>query len=480
MRAIERAAVARILIDLIKADKVIDSREMDLYRQLKSKYSISQKDEVEAYSLTLSKAINVLKEMEASDVAELLQVFEKMTMSDAFCAREEALLLLALSLCLREDDPECDIISTVIEEPWFDERQVLYIESHHAKDVNFSIQKDLRAISRELKLCGLEFVYLPRILHHYITTPKTLLMDVVSMLSPSLSQSAVAGLLTKIKLFKTDTFCIEQLHHKLGFTELADTPPALLMRVSQSKVGNEVFTNFLRVELNADVLATIQNIVDMFLSYNGSDRIIVSHKKDEKGSFLYNGFYRQIFEILLLQKSIECHLLVDFIHGKISFPEIDITLSGIHRKEKALYTLFIYEAGHDAFFNEDGNIIQNGGINFTPPSNPKQLAKFNRRMELLQRKYAKIYAAFGGEEETAPDISRADIRLPMLAVIKRVISKHSEKIYDVNRFIIQNPERKGIYSLSAIPETFQCIDFHSSQPISIYDSTLFKELDEMS
>lgn len=480
MKALERAAVARILIDLIKADKVIDSREMDLYKALKAKHSISKENEIEAYTLTLGQAINILKEMPEDAIHELLGEFEDMTMSDGFCAREEALLMLSLSVCLNDEAQDNDIISTIIEETWFDERQVLYIESHHDKEVNFNIQTNLRAISRELKLCGLEFVYLPHILHHYITTPKELLKEVVSMLSPTLSESAVNDLLTKIKLFKTDTFCVEQLHHKLGFNELADTPPALLLRVNQSKVGNDVYTNFLRIELSDNVLYTTQQIVDRFIFYNGSDRIIVSHKKDEKGSFLYNGFYRQIFEILLLQKSIECNLEINFLRQTLTFPEIKLTLSGLHRKEKALYVLFIYEAGKGAIKNEAGTILQNGGINFKPPTLPQQLSNYNRRMEKLQKKYARIYAAFGGGEDTAPDISKSSIRLPMLAVIRRVINKQKEKIYDAQRFIINNPDRTGIYSISANPDSFLYEDYHTSERISIFESPLFKELDQIS
>ena len=161
MKAIERAAISRVLIDLIKADKVIDSREMDLYRELKSQFSITRKDEIEAYSMTLGKAVNIIKEMERGIVSDLLGTFEDMTVSDGFCAREEALLMLTLHYCLNSIDLECDVISTVIEESWFDERQVLYVESHHAKDINFGISSNHRAISRELKLCGLDFVYLP-------------------------------------------------------------------------------------------------------------------------------------------------------------------------------------------------------------------------------------------------------------------------------------------------------------------------------
>lgn len=321
-------------------------------------------------------------------------------------------------------------------------------------------------------------MYLPQVIRHYITTPRELLNEIVAMLSPSLSESAIAGLLTKIKLFKTDTFCIEQLHHKLGFDELADTPPAFMLRISQSKVGNEIFTNFLRIELTADVLSIVQELVDTFLSYNSSDHIIVSHKKDEKDSFLYNGFYRQVFEVLLLQKSVMCHLLIDFVHGTLSFPEIDITLSGLHRKEKALYILFVYEAYNMAIRDEDGSIKQNGGINFTPPTSAKQLSKFNHRMELLQKKYAKIYSAFGGDAENAPDITKADIRLPMISGIRRAINKHSEKIYDAERFVV-NRDKNGIYGISANLEALQCKDFQNAEIISFLESPLFIKLSKL-
>lgn len=478
MKAIERTAIARVLIDLIKADKVIDSREMEMYRRLKANFSISRQDEIEAYSITLGHAVNVLKEMNSEMLSDLIGTFRSMTLSDGFCAREEALLMLMLHYCLNNPELDCDVISHPIEEAWFDERQVLYVESHHAKDVNANIVSNLRAITRELRLCGMDFVYLPEIIHHYISTPRDLLIDVVSMLSPSLSEKAISDFITKIKLFKTDTFCIEQLHHKLGFEELADTPPALLFRINQSRVDNRVFTNFLRIEVTPDILDIVQNITDTFLSYNGNDRMVISHKKDSKGSFLYNGFYRQVFEILLLRKSEMCHLLIDMVHGTLSFPEIQVTLSGLHRKEKALYTLFVFEAHNSAIRADDGVVRQNGGINFTAPPTARQMEKYNSRMELLQRRYAKIYAAFGGDARNAPDITKSDIRLPMISGIRRVINKQNEKIYEAERFIV-NRDKNGTYSLSANPDFFLCKDFRNPDSISIFDSPLFRELAEM-
>lgn len=478
MTAKERAAVTRILIDLVKADKVIDSREMNLYASLKLKYSIVKKNEVEAYAMTLGEAVGVLKEMDPAVLSDLLCTFEEMTVSDGISAREEALLMLALKACLGGGDRDCDVISNTVEDVWFDERQVLYVESRYDRALNDSIERDYRAVSRELKMCGLDFVYLPKIVAHYAGTPEKLFNEVASLLSPSLSQNAITGLLEKIKLIQTDTFCIEQLHHKLGFRELADTPPALLVRISQSRVGDKFYTNFLRVELEDDVLPTVQRLVDIFLGYHTVDQLVISNKKDERGSFLYKGFYRQIFEILLLQKSVTCHLLVDFVHGRFMFPEIDVVLSGLHRKEKALYVLFLYEAYSGAVRGGNGEIKLNGGISFTAPKFRGQMEKFDGRMARLQRRYARVYEAFGGDGDKAPDITSAEIRLPMISRIRRVINRQSEKIYDAARFIV-NRDPNGVYSLTVNPASVTCKDFSSATPVILTESTLFAELDRL-
>ena len=99
-------------------------------------------------------------------------------------------------------------------------------------------------------------------------------------------------------------------------------------------------------------------------------------------------------------------------------------------------------------------------------------------MDLLQRKYAIIYAAFGGEAENAPDITKADIRLPMISGIRRAISKQSEKIYDAERFMV-NRDKNGIYGISANPEVFQCKEFQNPEAINICDSSLFNNLNKL-
>ncbi|MDE5877475.1 MAG: TerB family tellurite resistance protein [Muribaculaceae bacterium] len=466
MKSIERAAITRILVDLIKADKVIDRREIEMYMTLKETYGISRQDEITAYNMSLSKAITVLKDCDKDILFQFLYTCREMALSDGLCAREEALLLTGLQHCLSLETANCNIISEAIDPVWFEDNQILYVESRYNKQVNHAIKEAYRAITNEFKLCGFEFVFIPLVAQNYIDTPPDLLGEIVAMLRPSMTTEAIRNLIKTIKLLKTDSFCIEQLHHKLGFTDLMSVPPSFLIKIGQSRVGEKIFANYLCLHINLDIidiLGQIQRFTDMFLNFHSTDNVNLSLKRNEQGRFLYMGFYRQLFEILTFQKAVTCHLLVDFIHGNIYFPEVEVELSRLHRQEKALYTLFIYES-------------RVGGINFTAPVTTTQFEVFNKYLKLIQRKYALIYRAFGGEAEKAPDITDIDKRSPMITRIKKAILQQRDKIYEAERFIIAR-NREGTYSINAAQSAFLVRDFQNTAvPINIFGSELFLNL----
>ena len=114
MKKSERASIVRVLIDLIKADSVIDEGEMALYAKLKHDYNISREDEISASSMTLSDAVMTLVDSSSELRNSLMEVFSDMTVSDGFCAAQEAQLMLALIYCLK--DVKTDIVHTGIPE----------------------------------------------------------------------------------------------------------------------------------------------------------------------------------------------------------------------------------------------------------------------------------------------------------------------------------------------------------------------------
>lgn len=472
MNAKQKAAFLRLLIDIIKADMVIDSREIEDYLKQKKKFSIKKIHEQEAYEMSLGEALGILKTLGDSEKAEILTAFNDMKDSDNNAPREEALLMLMIYFTLENTALRSDVISKEVEDAWFDERQVLFVESSHDKDINFAISTNYRDIENELKLCGFDFVYLPHIISHYVTTPQNLLNDVISMLSPNLSDAAVNALQRKIKLMKTDTFCKEQLANKLDFDELRETYPALIFRIGQSRVGNKILTNFLRVEVTSEIKEIIKSISDLYHSFTNSDSELISYKKEEKGRFLYKGFYRQLFDILLLQKSVVTNLLIDFTQtrgGMLSFDKIDLNLRKLHRRDKALYLLFIFVKCLDMENNFDST--KAGRISFSIIKMSDQ-----DRIKKLQAVYGKIYEKFEGNKETVPDISDDTIRRPILSNIKKVIMENKNKIYHCEDYIIRRNVEDSTYCIKAELSDFFIKTRNNLDKQNFCESHLYKEL----
>ena len=112
MKQTERASIFRIVSDLIKADAIIDTREMEKLDSIREKYTIKKEDEILGSSYTLSKAVHILLDSPKCLQHELVATFNEVAMSDCFCAREEALLLVALRLSLTLGvNYECRIVN---------------------------------------------------------------------------------------------------------------------------------------------------------------------------------------------------------------------------------------------------------------------------------------------------------------------------------------------------------------------------------
>lgn len=100
MKQIERASIVRIVSDLIKADGIIDTREIEFLDVLREKYAITKEDEAFAESCTFAKALETISYFNEETKHLLMNDFNQVAMSDNYCAKEEALLLTSLRLLL--------------------------------------------------------------------------------------------------------------------------------------------------------------------------------------------------------------------------------------------------------------------------------------------------------------------------------------------------------------------------------------------
>lgn len=461
MKKEEKAAVVRILFDLIQADAIIDTGEMEQYSVLCEKYNIDKDDEVAASQITFADAVTTISESDENLKNSLLQDCSDMTTSDGFCARSEALLMIALNSKLLSDDFDVEVIS--IPKPVFniESASILYIESRYELAVNDKIQENYRSIFKECQIAGFNFIYIPHVISHYKESDPELIKQIIHFLAPNVSDGGVDAIISGLLSMTTRSFCKDILCNKLGVESLRGTNPALLIKIGHSYVGENIYANYLKVEIDEDFIPMLQNLLDQFLSMLSSDVITIKTAEEKHSQFLYHGFYKQLLDIFLVRKSIRSKVFIHPYREEILFPDIDQKLDKLHRREKALYVLLLL-------------MSKDGGINFNQPTTAKQMEHFNHRMQQLQDKYQIIYSALGGEKDKAPDLRLPEIRRPIISCLKRSLSRLEEMLYNFNDYTISKDE----YGFLRIGLESDLIYYYSSEHgyIQIYETELFNKI----
>ena len=464
MRAEERIAICRILTDLIKADLVIDSNEMQEYIKLCESYNIRREEEIKASSITLSEAVSLLKQSDRGLQRDLIGDFCDLSMSDGFCARPEALLLIGLSRCLEDPYSSAQILS--IPQPVFNVAfgSVLYIESSTNEGLNQVINDNFRTLFKECQVVGFNFIYVPKVIEHYRSTDRKLTSRIVRFLSPALSDEGVEDVMNGLLSINTQNFCKDILCNKLGIKELRDTEPALLIKIGRSYVNDNLYANYLKINVDENIVKQMQKLLDTFSGMLSSDNINVSKVEEKKNQFLYHGFYKQLLDIYLIRRNVRSTVNVHPYKEEILMPDIDMKLTKLHRREKALYLLLLI-------------VSKEGGINFNLPQNAKQAQIYEKRMRLFQNRYKVIYELFGGERGGAPDLTQAEIRRPIISCLRRSLAEISGVLYNANDYMI-NKDVDGYIKVNLDDKELFIFEPERGY-VYLYESDIYRKIIDM-
>ena len=456
-----KIAVARIFADLIKADRIIDTGEMECWNRVCAKYSIDKEVETDAQYVSFSDALESICNSGVQGLKEdLLSDCRSMTVSDGFCAHSEALILIALILMLDSYQPfRVETFSIPKASFNIDIATSLYIESDYDAATNEAIRVNYRSLFKEFQLAGFHFVYPPKIIEHYQDTDPKLFHQILSFLAPSMSESGIENAYKSLMKMTTGVFCKDLLCNKCGITDLRNTYPSLLIKIGNSFVGEDAYANYLKIEVDEDILSTVQSFIDRFCEMLSSDVYVVNTSEERDSQFHFHGFYKQLLDIFLIRKNIRSHILIDPYKEEIFFPDVDAKANGLHRRERALYTLLLC-CGKD-------------GINFNQPKSTDVLAKYMKRMEKIQARYSTIYSLFGGTADTAPDLSIPEIRRPIFSCLKRSL-KNIPSLYNPEDYNLTK-NRDGVFSVNIDDNMVLVTELDSAEPIPLTNSKLFKK-----
>lgn len=454
----EKTSIARIFADLIKADRIVDTGEMDYWRNVCEKYEIDRDIRIAASDMTFAEAVDTIRQSGLG--ADLLGDCSAMTVSDGFCAHSEALIMIALkALFTPESSFSAEVYSLPRASFDIDIATAIYVEGDFDPETNEAIRRHYRSIFKEFQLTGFHFVYIPKIIEHYSGTDPMLFRDILAFLAPSLSQEGIDKAYAALMDMTTATYCKDLLCNKCGFTQLRNTPPAILIKIGNSFVGEDRFANYLRIEVDDDILKTVQHFIDVFSDMLSSDVFVVSTSEERDNQFHFHGFYKQLLDIFLVRRNIRSSVVIDPYREEIRFPDIDAVATGMHRREKALYALLLCQGSN--------------GINFDIPRSKAEQKHYETRMKRFQARYAAIYELFGGVKGTAPDLTDSTIRRPIIACIRRSL-RGLDALYNAEDYTVSRDEG-GRFAIHVEPQLVYVASLKGEKDVPLLSSDLYQK-----
>lgn len=463
MKNSEKTAVVRIFVDLIKADRIIDTGEMVFYDEMRKKYNFAQENEVAAMAMSFSEAISILKVSAGDLQREVLADCADATVSDGFCAHSEALLLIALRQALGEESEDVNVISIPKKSFSVDGSTVLYVESKFDVETNQQIVDNYRSVYKEFLFSGFHFVYIPNVIHHYKETDKGMFRRMISFLAPSFSMDGVESVMDGLLSMTTESFCKDILCNRLNLENLREVNPSLLIKIGNDYVGDVEYSNLLCVEIEDGFVDFVKKFVDDFSSMLSSDTLTVPIGREANNQYLYYGFYKQLLDIFLRRNNIRSRIVIDPNREEIFLPDIGQKLNGLSRRDKAMYVLFLI-------------LMNDNGFSFNCPSSRIQMQRYKEKTVRFQKQYEIVYGFMGGDKDKTPNVGSAEIRRPIFSRIKKSLMVMSDMLYNVNDYLIAK-NSYGTYNVNVEPNMIYVKDWKTGALLPFPESDIVKRIE---
>ena len=317
-----RVSLARIISDMIKADNIIEEREIKEMKELMSIYGINKDDMGEARGMRFSEAVNQLKELKQKERDQIFQNINKLALSDNACVQREALLLLALKYCLIDADNhqthrntaniiKPKLISCPTGESTINEPYIVYVESEYDKVVNSEIEDEtlFKLMVNTSKLYGFNFIYIPKLVQEFKNMDKQYVMDVISYMAPRLRQEEINNIYGRLSQMTTEDFFKNVLYERLNVRVDYNISPSLLINIGTSVVPYciadgpvQYYTEFLCIPLYKPTIEILDDILNFYKSIVSIQQSII---QGNEGHFKYFGFYKALFDFLIAPPPVE-------------------------------------------------------------------------------------------------------------------------------------------------------------------------------
>lgn len=325
----QRIALARIVYDLIMADKIIDDEEVvkfaKLFGEENNRILFHQ-----AQELTFAKAIKLLTQpsddnndnevirkvhadQRRRQAEKAANIVSETASSDGFCAPAEAILLLAIDYFLKKNNAtytKYDIQSFKLTDIFIGKRFVLYVDNN-ASSKSLEVEQNHDLIVNLLASIGFQFIYIPKIVEQYKKKGLEMFKAMSMYIFPDIPEDKVEDVYNNIMQMDTKSFVKDYLNEKLGFDIICARPSLMVMLGRSSVIGKNISDKGLVYETNANFLKInigeekVVNVVgdlihdfNKFVTFNF--HIDFNPAKDK---LLYHGIHKAFFRMVALAKN---------------------------------------------------------------------------------------------------------------------------------------------------------------------------------
>lgn len=307
----QRIAFARIISDLIEADFIVESSEIEYLDSIRDKFHISRDMLIESRKHTFEWAVRVLCQLSDNEKHEVKDALCSLALSDGSCVPLEALQIISVLASL---DGGGEVFSIPSTSNYVDNMKVIYVENEDSTSKSEYVSSHYRAISNEFHMAGFDFVYIPQIAEDYRQMPPEYLQKAISYMIPSLEESKNKSIQEALCTMTTSRFCRDILYCKMGLRVLGSNP-AFLFKTGESFVVNGAdddertpYSNYLKIDLEDNALQQVVSIMDQYRSMVNTTSNIEVRPHSKK--FLYYGFHRSLFDLIAFCKDKEDYELV--------------------------------------------------------------------------------------------------------------------------------------------------------------------------
>lgn len=404
-----KVALLRFVTALIRADKVIDTREIERLCGIELSYGIDRTLMGEAKQITLAQAAEHLRSLDKATRLPIFDDIHQLAGADNVCNPAEALLLLTLqypTISLAGTQPHGGL-----------GQYVVYIESQHDEARHRELTSQCELLQLLLSHYGMKLLYIEQMIADMHRQEENLVKKVLGYMAPELDNAQIDHAYHRLENLTSATFCNQLLVRDMQMKELRDIAPSLLVNTPGG---------FLLIQLTESITSHIRQFLDDYSQLVSPGQSAPQHAINHQPALPFTGYYRLFLDFVLKSEPIESRIVLWPNKSEFSFPESGRTLR-LNQQEASLYTLIL---AHTYGHSQQGL--------------PLSYTSAQRQIEAL---YRTIYCRKKLVE--TGDVIYPDNLAPIRAKIERKMREQLVGVSNIEDYIPRNENRSGYYTISA-------------------------------